>query len=214
MSLDKNGYVMNKKTLYKIFKLIKKFSFLWFLASFMIFSVIATFSLRANNQRMVELKEAVFEADKNDGDIETALKELRTFVYSHMNTDLASGANSVRPPIQLKYRYEKLVKAEKERVSAINAPIYINAQQECERRFPAGTPLSSRVACTQSLVESQTPEKEKAIPDALYKFDFASPRWSPDLAGWSIVIAGLSLVLFVLRVLSELAIKRSLKSHQ
>jgi len=205
---------MNKKFLSKVLHLIKKVNYLWFLAIFIIFSVICTFALRANNQRMVELKSAVFEADKNDGDIETALRDLREFVHSHMNTDLAAGANAVRPPIQLKYRYERLVAAEKARVAAANGPIYTNAQAECERQFPAGTPLSARVACTQRYVESVTGQKEQPIPDALYKFDFISPVWSPDLAGWSMFIAVAALILFIFRFLSEIAIRRAIKHHQ
>ena len=162
---------------------------------------------------MVELKQAVFEADKNDGDIEGALRSLRAFVHAHMNTDLATGANSVRPPIQLKYRYERLVAAERARVNAVNAPIYTQAQQECEKQFPAGTSFADRIACTQRFVEAQTTVKEIAIPDSLYKFDFVSPRWSPDLAGWSMLIAGLSLVLFILRFIGEVLLRRTLKSH-
>jgi len=205
---------MNKKFLSKVLHLIKKVSYLWFLAVFIIFAVISTFALRANNQKMVELKTNVFEVDKEDGDIETALRELREFVYAHMNTDLAAGANAVRPPIQLKYRYERLVAAEKARVAAANGPIYTNAQAECEKQFPAGTPLSARVACTQRYVESRTSEKERPIPDALYKFDFISPVWSPDLAGWSMLIATIALILFFFRFISEVALKRSLKHHQ
>jgi len=205
---------MNKKFLSKVLHLIRKVSYLWFLAIFVIFATISTFALRANNQRMVELKTAVFEADKDDGDVEAALRELREFVYTHMNTDLAAGANAVRPPIQLKYRYERLLTAEKARVAAANGPIYTNAQAECERQFPAGTPLSARVACTQRYVESMTGEKERPIPDALYKFDFISPAWSPDLAGWSMFIAVVALILFIFRLLSEIALRRALKHHQ
>jgi hypothetical protein len=45
---------------------------------------------------MIELREQVFEADKEDGDVEGALRELREHVHSHMNTDLASGENAVQ----------------------------------------------------------------------------------------------------------------------
>jgi hypothetical protein len=42
----------------------------------------------------------------------------------------------------------------------------------------------------------QSPEVPK-IPEALYKFAFVSPRWSPDLAGWSMLVSLLSAVAFI-----------------
>lgn len=80
-----------------------------FLALCVLFSVICVLALRDNYQTMTELRDQVYVADKNDGNVEGALQDLRSHVTSHMNTNLSSGHNSVYPPIQLKYTYQRLV---------------------------------------------------------------------------------------------------------
>src|SRR5690606_12539556 len=125
---------------------LRHFPKLMLLALALLFAVTAIFALRANNQRMLELREAVFVADQQGGDIEAALKDLREHVHGHMNTNLSAGDNAIKPPIQLKYTYERLVEEEKSKLSSTNAKLYTEAQDYCEPRFPAGTLRSGRVA--------------------------------------------------------------------
>jgi protein tyrosine phosphatase len=61
------------------------------------------------------LRDKLLVVDQQDGDVELALRELREHIYSHMNSEL--GGSNVQQPIQLKYRYERLVNAEKVRVT-------------------------------------------------------------------------------------------------
>lgn len=160
------------------------------------FSVIA---LRINYQTMVTLRQSVYTQDQRNGDVETALHELRVYVYNHMNTDLTSGENSVYPPIQLKYTYERLVLAEQERVKAVNATIYSDAQAYCEQKYPESFSGGPRVPCIKEYVSTKG-VAIKPIPDGLYKFDFVSPVWSPDAAGWLVVAAIVTALLLVLRL--------------
>lgn len=172
----------------------------WYLLFLLILaSVVCVTALRNNNLKMIELREAVYKADEKNGDVETALRNLRGYVYAHMNTDLASGSSGIRPPIQLKGRYDRLLAGERDRVTTNNSKIYTDAQADCERRFPAGLSGSNRIPCIQEYI-AQKGAKEQPIQDALYKFDFLSPRWSPDLAGWSMLAAASLLVLFVIRI--------------
>jgi hypothetical protein len=159
---------------------------------------------------MIRLRDAVYQADEKNGDVETSLRHLREHVYAHMNTDLAGGANAIRPPIQLKHRYERLVAAEKAKVSTDNSRIYSDAQVDCERRFPQGLSGSNRIPCIQEYVASKG-VTEKPIPDALYKFDFVSPRWSPDWAGWSLVLVGVTFAAFVLSFTSDRLVRMYLR---
>lgn len=163
---------------------------------------------------MIALRETVFTADQENGDVETALRELREYVYAHMNTDLASGENAIRPPIQLKHRYERLVEAEQAKLQAQsgNEDLYTAAQEHCERQQPSGFSGSNRLPCIREYLDAHggQPPKEVVIPEDLYKFDFISPAWSPDLAGWSIVAAALCFILFALHVGSEYVIRRQL----
>lgn len=194
--------MVNRRHLHHVHRRLEPVSPWFFLALTITFAVISVGALRQNNMQMLALREAVYKADKENGDVEQALRELREYVHGHMNTDLTSNSNGIYPPIQLKYRYERLVAAEKQRVSKANEAIYTKAQASCERRFPAGLSGSGRIPCIQEYV-SQNGEKEQAIPDALYKFDFVSPRWSSDLAGWSIVATVIFGALFVIRWTSE-----------
>lgn len=165
-----------------------------FLVTFIITSLVAIFALRANNEHMIKLRQAVYAADKNDGDVNTALNDLRNYVYGHMNTDLASGNSQIKPPIQLPYTYNRLeAKAQK---AANNNGLYTAAEDYCQAKIPASVSFSGsgRIACVQDYIMSHGGSQAASIPTALYEFDFVSPSWSPDLAGWSLVLAFLSLV--------------------
>jgi len=139
------------------------------------------------------------EADKSNGDVETALHELRSFVHSHMNTNLSSGEFAIKPPIQLKARYERLATGEQQRVQALNAQVAAQAESTCGQQFPAGGFNSPRVSCIQDYV-SRNAASDQGIPSELYKFDFLSPRWSPDLAGISLLLSAIFFFLFAMRV--------------
>ncbi len=168
-----------------------------------VFSIIAISALRNNYTTMVELRSAVVVADEKNGDIEKALQDLRKHVHGHMNTNLASGANAIKPPIQLKARYERLMTVERERVKKENAEIAKQAEAVCSARFPATGINSPRVSCITEYVSANA-VKEMPVAEDLYKFDFVSPRWSPDLAGFSLLIAtiaGLSFVICVVLII-------------
>jgi hypothetical protein len=201
---------MRKRELHHLWTRLRQFSYWYFLIACIVFALIAVLSLRQNNITALRLRDKVIQADQADEDVEAALHSLRQYVYSHMNTNLSTG-NGIYPPIQLKYRYERLVAAEKQRVSDENAKIYNDAQNYCEARFPTGLSGSGRIPCIQQYIDSHG-VKEQAIPDGLYKFDFASPAWSPDLAGWSIVIAVVLGILTIARFGLEYWLHHSLNA--
>lgn len=171
-------------------------------------AAICVFALRANNQHMVDLRKTVYAADQNNGDVQGALRELQSYVTSHMNTDLTT-ANGVYPPIQLKYTYERLQAANNSDF-AKNSSLYNDAQKACEAQNSHDFSGRNRVPCIEQYVLSHTTAKPKQIPDALYKFSFVSPNWSPDLAGWSMVVALGLLGLFVITGIAKLLAKRNL----
>ncbi len=152
------------------------------------FGVVSIISLRSNNLGAVRMRDKVLQTDKDNGDVEAALRELRTYVYSHMNTDLSSGTN-VYPPVQLKYRYARLVEAEKQRVQTEMAKVYTDAQRLCEQQNTTDFSGRNRVPCIESYVTNHT-IVEQPIGDDVYKFDFASPAFSFDTAGISLLLSG------------------------
>lgn len=159
---------------------------------------------------MIRLRQAVYAADKNGGDIETALDNLRHYVYGHMNTDLSSGGNGIKPPIQLKYTYERLQAAEGKRVDADNSKIYTDAQTYCQQQNPTDFSGRNRVPCVTNYVTTHG-AKAKAIPVALYQFDFISPSWSPDLAGWSLVVSGVLFIALIASIILNRLVRTRLR---
>lgn len=143
---------------------------------------------------MIRLRTAVYTADQNGGNVEGALRTLRQYVYSHMNTSLASGPNAVHPPIQLKYTYERLQQAQENVLGQGDSSLYQQAQQYCEGQTQIGSEV---IACIKDYAVSHGANLAP-IPDGSYKFDFTSAKWSPDLAGWSLVITVLAGIAFVI----------------
>jgi hypothetical protein len=182
----------------------------YFLAIAIVSAVICVLALRSNNQHMVLLRDAVYAADRNNTDIQKPLQDLQAYVTTHMNTDLNAGKNAVYPPIQLKYTYERLVQSQGEAASRANSALYSAAQAHCEQQNPSDFSGRNRVPCIEQYVQShRTQATTPAIPDALYKFAFTSPKWSPDLAGWTMVIAIVSLALFVVSFIANRWLRRN-----
>jgi len=181
-----------------------------FLVLFIITGVTAIYALRSNNQTMVKLRAEVYATDQAGGDVNGALNNLREYVYGHMNTNLSSGGNAIKPPIQLKYTYERLLGTEQQKAVESNSKIYTDAQNYCQALVPAGASGRGRIPCVQDYVTSHG-AKTTPIPTGLYQFDFISPTWSPDLAGWSTVFAGLTGLGFIYTFLLNWLTKRKLK---
>lgn len=203
---------MDKKTLHRIWTKVRPIKPYYFAVLAVICGIVCIFALRANNEHMIGLRDAVYAADKNNGNVEQALNDLRKYVYGHMNTDLAAGPNAVHPPIQLKYTFDRLVQVESQRVESQNSSLYTNAQSYCQALIPNGFSGRYREACINQYVTTHGASAQ-SVPKNLYEFDFVSPKWSPDLAGWSLILT----IVFALAALIfwafEDVIRRLLKRH-
>jgi hypothetical protein len=188
---------MRKRQLHHFWTKIKWLKPQYFLVLALLSGLICVFALRANNQHMVQLRNEVYTADKYNRDVQKPLRDLQAYVTRHMNTNLSAGNTSVYPPIQLKYTYERLTSSQRSEFTK-NSNLYTEAQHYCEQQNSTDFSGHNRVPCIEQYVQSHTTSAIPTIPDALYKFDFISPRWSPDLAGWSLLAAILSSILFVL----------------
>lgn len=203
---------MNKKHPYHLWRQLQTVKPWYFLIAAVIFGLISVYSLRQNNLTMIGLRDRVYQADQNNTDVEAALRNLREYIYGHMNTDLTNGDSVIYPPLQLKYSYDRALIASQPGTDDPNSKIYTDAQAECEKQFPQGLSGSGRIPCIQSYISSHG-IKEAALPTAsLYQFDFVSPVWSADLAGWSLVATSLSAALFVIRWISDRWLRAELRS--
>jgi hypothetical protein len=200
---------MNKRHLHHIWTKVRWIKPWYFLILAIISGAVCVAALRANNQHMIKLRDAVYTADKNGTDIQKPLQDLQAYVTTHMNTDLSAGNTSVYPPIQLKYTYERLVQAQTDKLTKANAGLYSEAQARCEALNSTDFSGRNRVPCIEQYVQAHTTEQPKAVPDALYKFSFVSPRWSPDLAGWTMLAAIVSGVLFVVTFVARAIMRRA-----
>lgn len=187
---------MDKRRLHHLWTNLRPIKPWYFLVIAIVSGVICIFALRANNEHMIKIRDAVYSADQNNSDVQGALQSLQAYVTAHMNTNLSAGADPVYPPIQLKYTYDRLVQAQSNSLAQSNTQLYTNAQHYCEQQDSTDFSGHNRVPCIIQYVQSHGVTLP-AIPDALYKFDFISPTWSPDLAGWSLLITIVSTILFV-----------------
>ena len=190
--------------------------------------VTSLYTLRNNNLRMKQLRTAVIEADE-EGDnakLEEALDALREQVIYHMNTDLRldSDTKSGEKPIQLPYKhyrdtlnenYDRSVGCEtvsQPEISwyreidcaRLSRKILNDARKVCETEDFV---ISERLSCllievNENPDNAQAGYPEPTIPSKdFYVYDFASPKWSPDLAGYSLAVFFATLAILVLRLL-------------
>lgn len=204
---------MNKRKLHHIWVKARALSQWYFLAGFIVFGSIFIFAYRQNNLTAIGLRDKLLEVDRQNGDVEASLRDLREFTYAHMNAELDGGSNGAYPPIQLRYRFERLVAAEQDRIAALDGDLYNEAQTYCEQKYPTGLYGATRIPCIQEYLDTHGTNETKPtpIPDSLYKFSFASPGWSPDLAGISLLVSLVMFFLFAIRLALGWWLKRALR---
>jgi hypothetical protein len=203
VQLSYNQYDMNKRQLHHLWTKVRWIKPSYILVVAVVCSVVCIFALRANNEHMTKLRDAVYSADKNDGNVETALRNLQAYVTTHMNTNLDSGNGTVYPPIQLKYTYQRILQNESQAATSANSGLYTAAQNYCQQQDSVDFSGRNRVPCIEQYVESHDAQLPN-IPAALYEFSFVSPSWSPDFAGWSLLVAVVAWILFLVLLLTRL----------
>lgn len=163
---------------------------------FVISTLGSVWLLRQNNLHMVHLRDEALVLDEM-GDAAGAaskIEELGNHVLNHMNTNMGG-------PLDLPVLYNTAVeeiRREVELSGSANSSVYAQAQQVCE---DPNVLLQVRAQCYQDYVTANarpgTPVQELVFPDkALYSYSFASPLWSADAAGLSVLVAALSFILF------------------
>lgn len=189
----------------------------WQLLLILVLAVVLSASLlRLNNLGMIERREAVKAADESGDsqELRNTLVELQRYVSSHMNTSL--GPNGFY-----------LVKTfERDRAAAMeaalddsnpNSSVHERASIECRSRFQGGVDSfrNDYVQCVIDQVEQMSSGEE---PDSmylpkpeLYKVNFAPPLWSPDPAGFSVLLSVLITVVIIIKVLTQIVIRQIIK---
>lgn len=173
--------------------------------------VAATF-LRLNNIGMEQRRTAVLQAD-GTGDrkaIKARLYDLQRYVSAHMNADMGT--------IYLEGQYRRDTQQTIDSASDGNphGNIYKKAQDVCAPKFTHYT--YAYLQCTVSYLSqfgpADSPASTVKLPKAdAYRYSFVSPLWSPDFAGFSVLICVLIGLLIVARFVSLAILKAMLKMH-
>lgn len=177
-------------------------------------SFLAATFLRLNNIGMVERRNAVLAADdagSSDNTI-TRLYDLQRYVSAHMNTDMGKG-------LYLVASYKRDVQAAYTKASSETNPngnIYEKAQQVCTPQFTRWS--EAYVQCTTSQL-AKYPAATNLV-DAVnlphadsYLHVYISPLWSPDFAGWSVLVCIALILMIIARAVSLIILRIVLHHH-
>ncbi|HPF30931.1 MAG TPA: hypothetical protein PLO25_01280 [Candidatus Saccharibacteria bacterium] len=178
-----------------------------------LFGFISATFLRLNNIGMIKIRDAVIQADEKGDNkvIQERLYDLQRYVSSHMNTDLGRG-------VYLEYSYNRAYQEALTAASVDSNPngnIYAKAQQVCAPRYTSWS--YSYVMCVDNEI-SKYPSSSNLvsqinIKQELFIHDYNSPIWSPDFAGWSILICVVILIMILARITSVAILKIILRKH-
>ena len=171
----------------------------------------ATF-LRLNNTGMVQRRNAVSAADKA-GDAQQLterLAELQRYSSTHMNA--SSGV------IYLQHQYDRDAQTaieEASNSSSESASANSHAEEVCHPQYSGWSTAYmqcfleelAKYPTSETLAEPQLPNTE------LYRYEYASPLWTPDFAGWSSLVVVLIFLVIIIRLIS-LGILRILLRHR
>ena len=173
----------------------------------------ATF-LRLNNTGMVARRHAVAAADKagNVDDIAARIYDLQRYSAAHMNANTGV--------FYLQEQYNRDVERQAKQASSSGSvkalEIRRAADEVCKPQFNGWSP--AYVRCYVDELNKHPADEiasaELQLPSAAqYRYSFVSPVWSPDFAGWSIVICFGLVFIIIIRIISMVILRLLLKHH-
>ena len=164
--------------------------------------VLAAYALRDNNRRSGELYGLVQAADESGIGVTEALVNLQTHVATHMNASPLPqlGENA---PVQLAKSYERAKNAESTRVTTQREQVTNEGIATCEAQFGRAN-LVTRSNCIAEYGAAHPVQPEKVILADLYRYDFASPMWTPDKAGWLVIVFVVLALMLAVRIVAKI----------
>lgn len=175
----------------------------------------AATAIRLNNVGMVQRRDGVYSADEagDEAVVYQRLLTLREYSSSHMNanTDLFS----------LHHQYDRdnqkaLEEAQKrsEHSENPNGNIYKKAADICDPQFPGYSQAYLQCFMNELAKYPSSGSIDDSVnlpPAELYQYNFASPIWTPDLAGWAVLAALIISVVIVTKIILTLVLQMILK---
>ena len=207
---------MNKQRIHQIITTITRIK-TWQLVVLLLIGIVLSVSfLRLNNLEMDKRRTAVMEADRlaDKEAVKQRMVELQRYVSAHMNTSLGKG-------FYLEHEYNRDKEAALNAATSTtnpNAAVYQQASIECRSRFQGGVASfrNDYVTCVAERVKALSPSSDPAVALKLpkaesYHYNFASPFWSPDLAGFSVLFCVIVTSVILLRGVVAAIIRLVLK---
>ncbi len=194
---------VNKRRLHHVLVVLRRIK-LWQLVILLaLMSVASAYLLRQNNLHMIERRNLVKQADEQNDDIQKALHELQSYVTSHMNTSLGDKGIYLENSYQRAYDQAVQVAAES---GSSGSATYQQADKECQGLFSRTASFPAYVQCVTDKVAASGSAADpiaaiKAPVADLYRYNFVSPAWSPDAAGFAMLITVLLLSVITFRLL-------------
>ena len=163
--------------------------------------VAATF-LRLNNTGMLARRNAVESADKagDAQEIQSRIYDLQRFAAAHMNADTGV--------FYLQEQYNRDVRAAIAAASGGNYDGYDSPQARADAICNPNLQIHGYSKAYQDCMLREL-SKEGQVVDpatitlpnsAMYRYSFISPLWSPDFAGWSVLVSIALMVAIVVRL--------------
>ncbi len=174
--------------------------------------VAATF-LRLNNIGMKERRDAVLTADTagDETSLQSRMYDLQRYVVAHMNADTGVFY------LQGEYKRESQRRvAAAENYADPNGNVFVQAEAVCKPQFSAWSEAYVQCFADQlaKYPPSPNPVENVTFPDAsLYRYNFESPLWSSDFAGWSSLLCLVIVLMILVRLASLGALRLLLKRH-
>lgn len=176
--------------------------------------VAATF-LRLNSVGMLQRRDAVIAADKagDDQDAQNRLYELQLYASKHMNASTGD--------VYLTGEYSRdsqalLDTASSDASSTSEADLFTQGDAAC-RGGKTYTPYEPYAICVANYIQAHEQGVGNGVtkivypnPD-LYRHAYISPLWSPDFAGFSVLLVGIIVLLIVIRGVTWFILKMLLK---
>lgn len=194
----------NRRQVHYWWRLLKRIKVWQLVILLIVFSVASVELLRQNNLNMIERRNLVKMADEQGDDEQTAqaLASLQSYIYSHMNTSM--GDRGVYLEHTYQRAYEQAVQ-EGMKDDSVSRNLYNSADEACQAvfnktySFPAYTQCVAEKLADQ---DSNDPLASVKTPSVdLYRYNFASPLWTPDIAGFVVLITFLIAGFLLARIL-------------
>lgn len=174
--------------------------------------ITATF-LRLNNTGMVSRRNAIAAADKSGdvGQIADRLYDMQRYSAAHMN------ASSGVMYLQDQYNRDVQKQAENSSQTGSTKALEIRraAEEVCKPQFNGWSP--AYVQCYVNELDKHPADEVTAQiappSSSLYRYDFVSPLWSPDFAGFSALISVLITLMIAARMIGLIVLRVLLRSH-